>query len=544
MLFNLAKKNTLIVEDFAEFARSVRGMLHTMGATQVDIVYNAEDAIDACKSRKYDIILSDYNLGPKKDGQQLLEELSRYHILKSNCVFLMLTAENTTAMVMGAVEFQPDGYIAKPFTANLLKSRLQKVIERKDTLLPIRRSMTNKKWGEALEHIQQVIEKHPKYKMSCLRSKYQALKELKKYHKAMELVTEIVAQRNIPWAMQAVGEIYYLEKNYDKAVEIFSNMTIEFPMVLESYDWLAKVQQQVGQPIDAQSTLTKAVQKSPKALQRQRDLGAIAEQNNDLDVMTNAYRSAVKCSANSAFSSADEYLKLTEALAQQLTQDPDASSDKLISEAEQTFTKLDKTFTTSSAVRLRSSVAHAAFAKASNDEEKQQKHLTLAEKRYQQVDEQLTPSVSIEISKSLKNLGKSELAEDIISEAIRQNIDDSDFIEKASKITSNQDLIKTSKQASQLNGKAISYFKNKKFQTAIEYFDKAYKLTPSNINICLNYVQSLLKLAQADRNPKETIQMADNMLTAMPQLTFSDSRFERYSELSRLTQLMLQKLNG
>jgi CheY-like chemotaxis protein len=70
MFFSLAKKDTLIVEDFAEFARSVRGMLHTMGATQVDIVYNAEDAIDACKARKYNIILSYYNLGPKKDGRK------------------------------------------------------------------------------------------------------------------------------------------------------------------------------------------------------------------------------------------------------------------------------------------------------------------------------------------------------------------------------------------------------------------------------------------------------------------------------------------
>ncbi len=543
MLFNLAKKDTLIVEDFAEFARSVRAMLHTMGATQVDIVYNAEDAIEACKARKYDIVLSDYNLGPKKDGQQLLEELSKYQLIKSNCVFLLLTAENTASMVMGAVEFQPDAYIAKPFTANLLKSRLQKAIERKDALLPIRRSIANKKWREAIEHIQEVIEKYPKFKMSCLRSQYQALKELKKYDQAMELVSDIVAQRCIPWAMQAVGEIYYLQNKFDNAIEIFSNMTKEFPMVLESYDWLAKAQQQVGQPIDAQTTLIKAVEKSPKALHRQKELGAVAEQNNDLNVMTRAYRNAVKCSANSAFSSAEEYVKLTVALAHQITQDPKASVDKLIGEAEQVFTKLDKKFTANSSTRLRSSVAHAAFGEACNDQEKQQKYLTIAEKRFQEIDEQITPDVSLELSKSLKQMGKSDLAEDILSEAIQQNIDNPDFIEKASKITSNQELIKTSKQASQLNNKAIGYFKKKNYQTAIEHFDKANKLTPNNINICLNYVQSLLKQAQSDRNPKETIQLADSLLTGMPKLTFSDTRFDRYSELSRLTQLMLQKQN-
>ena len=37
-------------------------MLHSMGATDVEIVYNAEDAVEACKRKKYDVILSDYNL--------------------------------------------------------------------------------------------------------------------------------------------------------------------------------------------------------------------------------------------------------------------------------------------------------------------------------------------------------------------------------------------------------------------------------------------------------------------------------------------------
>ncbi len=541
MLFNLAKKNTLIVEDFAEFARSVRAMLHTMGATQVDIVYNAEDAIEACKSRKYDVILSDYNLGPKKDGQQLLEELSKYALLKSNCVFLMLTAENTTAMVMGAVEYQPDGYIAKPFTGNLLKSRLQKSIEKKDALTPISRAIKNKNWSEAIENISIVVQQHPKYKMSCLRLQYRALKELKKYDEALELVTQIVAQRAIPWAMQAVGEIFYLKNETEKAIEIFKNVTTEFPMALDGYDWLAKLQQQIGQPIEAQNTLTRAIEKSPKALQRQKELGALAEENNDLDVMTSAYRNAVKYSANSAFSSPNEYIKLTSALSRQIELDTEIVADRIINEAELVFEQLDKNFSFSSTTRLRSNIAHASFCKASKEDDKEKKYLASAEKCFEELDEQIPSEISLELSESLNSLGKSELADEILDEAIKQNIDDPEFIQKASKISSNQELIKISKLASQQNKKAISFFKNKKYPSAIEHFDKAYELSPSNINICLNYVQSLLKLAQLENNDDSGVRKADNMLTAMPQLAFSDARFSRYSELSRLTQLMLQK---
>ncbi len=91
----------------------------------------------------------------------------------------MITAENTTSMVMAAVEYVPDNYIAKPFNGNLLQSRLQKAMEKKEALLELNRLMRNKQWSEALERIEEVIQQQPKFKMSCLRAKIEALKNLK-----------------------------------------------------------------------------------------------------------------------------------------------------------------------------------------------------------------------------------------------------------------------------------------------------------------------------------------------------------------------------
>jgi len=541
MIFNLAKKRTLIVEDFAEFARSVRAMLHSMGATHADIVYNAEDAIEACRNNKYDIILSDYNLGSKKDGQQLLEELLKYKLIKSNCIFLMLTAENTSAMVMGAVEYTPDGYIAKPFNGNLLKARLQKSIEKKDTLHPILRSIANKNWREALENIEKILSEHPKYRMSCLRSKFHAYKALNQLDDALRLVTEIVSERSVPWALKGIGEIYYLKKDYTKSMDIFKTMTTEFPMALEGYDWLAKLQVKLGQPIDAQETLNMAVQKSPKALGRQKSLGELAEVNNDISTMTEAYRSAVKYGNNSAFSSPDEYIKLTTALTKQLSEDSDIISDKITNEAEQTFEKLKNNFSSTHSNLLRSNVAQASFYSACNEGDKTKEHLSQSKKHLAELDEQISADVSLEMSATLSELGEKQFANEILNEAIQQNLDDPDFIRKAAKITDNKDLIKTSQQASKHNLQAISFFKNKKYSDAISAFEKAHKLSPKNINIRLNYVQTLLKQAQNQTDANQIIEKADKLISEMPQLAFSDKRYSRYSELNRLTQLMLQQ---
>ena len=542
-MINLAKKSTLIVEDFAEFARSVRAMMRALGATDIDVVNNAEDAIDACKSKKYDIVLADYNLGQKKDGQQLLEELIKKKQIKFNCVFLMLTAENSTAMVMGAVEYRPDSYIAKPFSGELLKSRLRKAMEKKEALSPVSKAMAAKDWQEALEQIQIVTSEYPKYKMSCLRFKYKSLKELSRFDDALKLVTSIVAQRAIPWALEAVGELYFINKEFSKAQDIFINMVNEFPMSLEGYDWLAKVQHKLGEPIKAQETLVKALQKSPKALSRQKMLGRLAEENNDIERMTIAYRNAVRYSENSSFASPDEYLKLTQAVTKQLNSDKDIDRKKLAQEAETTFAKLKKNIASTQSTQLRSNIAQASFYTSNSQVDKAENHLEKAEKNIQELGEQLSPTVSIEICSALTQLNKTDLAQKIINEAIQQNFENADFMIQAAKLTNDSELVESCKRANQYNNKAIEHFRKKRYQDSANWFSKAHQLSAGNINIRLNYIQTLLKQMQSEGTTSELISTAEELLNGAKNLSLNDRRYSRYSELRRLVQIILSKFN-
>ncbi|WP_444998184.1 response regulator [Aliikangiella sp. IMCC44359] len=541
-LVRYSQKTVLIIEDFAEFGRSLRGMMQTLGSKNITLVYNGEDAIQECKERKYDIILSDYNLGDSKDGQQILEELLTFNLLKTNSVFLMITAENTTAMVMGALEFQPDSYLTKPFNGSILKSRLDKAIYKKDLLAPIARLMLKKKWKEALKLCNEESEKHPKFRMAYLRLKYGCLKKLKMYDKALELTTQIVNERPIPWAMLGVGEIFYAKKELDRASDLFNDMINEFPMVIEGYDWLAKIQYEQGRPIEAQYTLVKAVERSPKALHRQKKLGEIAEENDDITVMTNAFRQAVKFGKNSAFSTPDEFIKLTKSIGLQLKGNSNVDRKKLIAESESIFSKLERRFKSNPAVQFRSAVAHADFSAITNDEQKVEKYLTTANRFYERIEEHIGAEESIEISESLKHLGQKELAESILEEAVEQYFDDPKFLKKAEKLTTNKHLIANSKKANQYNNKAITSFKNKDFNAAIENFARASEIAPNNVNINLNHVQSLLKRAQINSNSSKDLHTAEKVLSSITRLSPDDERFARYSELSRLTQLMIQSL--
>ncbi|MCF6194154.1 MAG: hypothetical protein L3J46_07465, partial [Kangiellaceae bacterium] len=64
---------------------------------------------------------------------------------------------------------------------------------------------------------------------------------------------------------------------------------------------------------------------------------------------------------------------------------------------------------------------------------------------------------------------------------------------------------------------------------------------PSNINIRLNYIQTLLKQMQSEGATNEIISEAEELLSGVMDLSFNDRRYPRYSELSRLVQIISRK---
>ena len=130
LLLNRYKKSRfLIVEDSADARGMLRGMLKDLSAIHIDLAINGRDAIEQLAQSSYDVVLCDYNLGKGKDGQQVLEEARYSGYLKYSSIFIMVTAETSLEMVMGALEYQPDSYLSKPFTRNDLKSRLERTLQ-------------------------------------------------------------------------------------------------------------------------------------------------------------------------------------------------------------------------------------------------------------------------------------------------------------------------------------------------------------------------------------------------------------------------------
>ncbi|MGD8932607.1 MAG: response regulator, partial [Chromatiales bacterium] len=117
MLQNLLNQRSyLVVDDFGDMRSTLRSMLSLFGVTDIDNAKNGADAIQQMEHKRYGVVLCDYNLGIGKDGQQVLEEARHRNLISVSTAFIMITAENTLSMVLGALEYEPDSYLYKPFT--------------------------------------------------------------------------------------------------------------------------------------------------------------------------------------------------------------------------------------------------------------------------------------------------------------------------------------------------------------------------------------------------------------------------------------------
>ena len=307
-------KKFLVVDDFPEFRTAIKRMVEAFGGKDIDTASNGEDAIAKIKAKRYDVILCDYNLGDGKDGQQVLEEAKYTKVVKESQIFIMLTAENTAEMVMGALEYEPDSYLVKPFNKEMVHARLMKTISKKRELEHIYKAIENNKLEEAIKMCDECISAGGKLALPSLKIKGQLLIKLEKYQDAIELYKSVLDLKEFPWALMGIGKSNFLSKKYQEAIEYFEKIIQQSSVNVEGYDWIAKTQTALEDYRNAQTTLEKAVRLSSKAIIRQQNLADLSYRNEDFEVSEKAYKNAVSLGKHSCYARPEDFLKYTELL--------------------------------------------------------------------------------------------------------------------------------------------------------------------------------------------------------------------------------------
>jgi two-component system chemotaxis response regulator CheY len=118
----------LIVDDFSTMRRIIKNLLRDLGFSNTHEADDGATALPMLKSGDFDFLVTDWNM-PGMQGIDLLKAVRADAKLASLPV-LMVTAESKRDQIVEAAQAGVNGYIVKPFTAQTLKEKIDKIWER------------------------------------------------------------------------------------------------------------------------------------------------------------------------------------------------------------------------------------------------------------------------------------------------------------------------------------------------------------------------------------------------------------------------------
>jgi two-component system chemotaxis response regulator CheY len=116
----------LIVDDFSTMRRMVRSVLTELGYTDVVEADDGSTALPILRQGGIDFLVTDVNM-PGMAGLDLLRAV-RADPKLAKLPVLLVTAEAKREQIVEAARAGVNGYVVKPFTAQTLKDKIEKIL--------------------------------------------------------------------------------------------------------------------------------------------------------------------------------------------------------------------------------------------------------------------------------------------------------------------------------------------------------------------------------------------------------------------------------
>jgi tetratricopeptide (TPR) repeat protein len=536
------RKSALIIDDFPDMRGSIRRMLVNFGINKIETASNGDEAITHCENNKFDIILCDYNLGDAKNGQQILEELRFRKLLKETTGYMMITAETTKAMVFGALEYQPDDYLTKPFTQTVLQKRLDRLMMEKETLGDINRAVDTGEYDRAIALCDEHISAKDRYAQKCYRIKARCFLLKHTFPQARAIYEEVLDERPLEWAQIGLGQCLVEMGELAEAERLFQQLVDQNCLCLEVYDYLADVKSRLGDIVTAQQLLEYASEISPNAILRQQHLAELSEHNGDLERAEKALRKVLRLGSNSCYESPDNYFNLVRCISTQL-RTSDKKDSKRIKDAEEVLDRARRRYRDDPQTRLQTDVLNAAvYADAGQSEEAGKRITALAPKLNAENTEQ-SPEVALELVRCYQSMGDKEQAQQMLRELAEKYPDD-ESIGAAIDRLSDEPLSKKGKEeAVELNRRGKELLSSQDYPQAISLFGEALRHYPNNIAVKLNLLLALIR--EMDRNGSNDAQLtrAEQVIHSIDTLQEDHPLHDRFHQLWEYVEQLREQLD-
>ena len=123
------KMKVLVVDDFSTMRRILKNILKQIGYSDIEEAEDGNSALVRLRQGGFGLVVSDWNM-PNMTGLDLLKAIRADNAL-NNMPVLMVTAEAKKENVMDAIKAGVNNYVVKPFTADVLKEKIEKIFDNK-----------------------------------------------------------------------------------------------------------------------------------------------------------------------------------------------------------------------------------------------------------------------------------------------------------------------------------------------------------------------------------------------------------------------------
>lgn len=526
MSTSLTQARILVIDDFQGMRTMLRDFLRAMGVTKVDTASNGREAINLLRSNRFDIVICDFNLGIGPNGQQVLDEARMHDHIGVSTIWVMVTAEKTTDMVMGTAEVKPDDYLLKPINQKLLESRLEKLIVRKQSLRGIEEAIKAKDFMGAIALCNQQLQNAAPNPQEILRIKSDLLLTVGDYAAARTLFDSVLAARNVPWARTGLGKIAFHQGDYAAARGIFQQVLVDNRMFMEASDWLVKTLEAMGATDLAQQALLDAVRLSPNSSARQKALGDTAMRNGALDVAQAAFEKTIKISEFSPRKSASAFTGLAKVLTSQGTPD----------EALKVLAKGRTAFRDNPEAAIQTAAAEGAIYQSLGQADKAQAAMNQVGQWMATMPGKVSPEAALDLAQSLLAMGQKDQACDLMRDLVKNNHENVALSRQVEAVFDGAqlgDIGRSLVQQSQqevvaINNQGVTLAKQGEYLEGAKLLRTAVQNLPNSEVVIMNLCGLLIGLMQKEGRTEALTHEVRDLLDRVAQINPMNKKYHLY----------------
>lgn len=523
------KKRCLIVDDLTEVRATYKRMLRSFGVKELDTAATSDQTMELCENHSYGMIICDYNLDDSRDGQQILEELRHMNMLKYTTLFIIITAETSREMVLGAIENQPDDYITKPISQSLMRTRLDRALIKHEEIYSIKLAMDQKNYKKALKECDKKIKQKHRYLWDCVRYKAQIYWLMDKPEEAQKIYESILKEKDLVWAKIGLARVLMKTGQLENIEALLKEILQKDHRYIEAHDLLSEYYEKIEEYNEAQSATENATQLSPKSIIRHRRLAQLAEINEDDSVCLKAYEESIRWNYNSCHASSEDYLSLArktvdvaKTVGTREALDKTKKALGLLERMQRRFPQKEN--------KLKSTFIQSQLYSCQGKENFSKSLLDNAEEEYASLQPKDIDARLDFAQAHILNGNKSKAYKELHLLS-KQCKDDPNVLKRIDRISEEPISIAGKACAAELSKAGISAYQNKNYEDSIRIFKDALKMFPNHVGVRLNLVQATLAKNDLHGKNKESYDTCTLCFKTIGALAEDHKQYKRYEFL-------------